>query len=315
MMELTYLKNKKIIITGGNGFLGKNVVKKLMQFGIQKENIFVPGSKEYDLTEKYNIARMFKTFPADVVIHLAGRIGGIGANMERPATFFYDNLVMGVNLMELSYRNNVDKFISIGTTCSYPKNAQMPLKEEYLWAGYPAEETAPYGLAKKILITQSEAYRKQYNFNAIQLLPVNLYGPGDNFDLVTSHVIPALIRKCLDALANNAKTLTVWGTGSATRDFLYVEDAAEAIVLAADRYNSSQPVNIGSGKEIPIKQIIETICKITNYSGKIIWDSSKPDGTPRRCVDTSSAKEKFGFEAKTPLELGLERTIAWYKEN
>src|SRR3989344_4084722 len=259
MMELTYLKNKKIIITGGECFLGKNVVKKLMQFGIQKENIFVPGSKEYDLTEKYNIARMFKTFPADVVIHLAGRIGGIGANMERPATFFYDNLVMGVNLMELSYRNNVDKFISIGTTCSYPKNAQMPLKEEYLWAGYPAEETAPYGLAKKIL--------------------------------------------------------TVWGTGSATRDFLYVEDAAEAIVLAADRYNSSQPVNIGSGKEIPIKQIIETICKITNYSGKIIWDSSKPDGTPRRCVDTSSAKEKFGFEAKTPLELGLERTIAWYKEN
>ncbi|MBN1792903.1 GDP-L-fucose synthase [Candidatus Woesearchaeota archaeon] len=299
---------KKIIITGGAGFLGKFVVKKFEENGY---SIYVPRSTEYDLRLEADIKRMLQEHPCDMIVHLAAKVGGIGYNLEHPAELFYDNLMMGVQLIEQARLAGIKKFVAVGTICAYPKNTPVPFKEEDLWNGYPEETNAPYGLAKKMMLVQSQAYRAQYGFNSVFVLPVNLYGPGDNFDLRSSHVIPALIRKVLDAKKNN-KDLEVWGTGNASREFLYVEDAAEAIYLAAERYNGSEPVNLGCGREIKIKDLVELICKLTAFQGKINWDETKPDGQPRRCLDTSKAQEKFGFKAKTTLEEGLKRTIDWY---
>ncbi len=304
------LKNKKIIVTGGAGFLGKHLVKKLIERGIPKENIFIPHHKEYDLRKEQDIKRMFSDFKADIVIHLAGKVGGIGFNREKPGELFYDNLMMGIQLMEQARLNNIEKFVAIGTICAYPKFTPVPFKEENLWDGYPEETNAPYGLAKKMLLVQSQAYRQQYGFNSIFLLPVNLYGPGDNFDPSSSHVIPALIKKCFDA----KEKITVWGTGKASREFFYVEDAAEGIILATEKYNKSEPVNLGAGFEIIIKDLVEKIAKLTEFKGEIEWDRSKPDGQPRRMLDVSKAKEEFNFTAKTDFDEGLKKTIEWYKE-
>ncbi len=304
------LKNKKIIVTGGAGFLGKHLVKKLIERGIPKENIFIPHHKEYDLRKEQDIKRMFSDFKADIVIHLAGKVGGIGFNREKPGELFYDNLMMGIQLMEQARLNNIEKFVAIGTICAYPKFTPVPFKEENLWDGYPEETNAPYGLAKKMMLVQSQAYRQQYGFNSIFLLPVNLYGPGDNFDPSSSHVIPALIKKCFDA----KEKITVWGTGKASREFFYVEDAAEGIILATEKYNKSEPVNLGAGFEIIIKDLVEKIAKLTGFKGEIEWDRSKPDGQPRRMLDVSKAKEEFNFTAKTDFDEGLKKTIEWYKE-
>lgn len=309
-MEMSYLKNKKIVVTGGAGFLGKNIIKVLRD--AECKDIFVPRSKDYDLVDMVNVKRLYKDADPDVVIHLAAIVGGIGANSENPATFFYDNLMMGVQMMEQGRLHGIDKFVAIGTICCYPKFTPVPFKEENLWNGYPEETNAPYGLAKKMLLVQSDAYRKQYGFNSIFLLPVNLYGPGDNFDPCSSHVIPALIKKCVDAIDIGASEIIVWGTGNATREFLYVEDAADAIVLAAEKYNKSDPVNIGAGFEISIKDLVDTVAELTEFKGKIVWDTSKPDGQPRRCLYTSRAKNEFGFVAKTDFRTGLKRTIEWY---
>ena len=304
------LKNKKIIVTGGAGFLGKYVVKKLQEKGCKE--IFVPVIEEYDLRNLHDINKMYSVAKADTVIHLAAVVGGIGANRENPGKFFYDNLIMGIQLIEQARHNNIKKFVAIGTICAYPKYTEVPFKEENLWNGYPEETNAPYGLAKKMLLVQSQAYEKQYGFNSIYLLPVNLYGPGDNFDPRSSHVIPALIKKYYDAKNNNVSEVVVWGTGKATREFLYVEDCAEAIVLAAQNYNQPDPVNIGSGFEISIKDLVEMIKNLINYKGKVIWDKTKPDGQPRRCLDVSKAVKEFGFKAKTNFKEGLEKTISWY---
>ena len=305
------LKNKKIIVTGGAGFLGKHLVKKLTERGVSKDNIFIPYHKEYDLRKEKDIKRMFSDFKADIVIHLAARVGGIGFNREKPGELFYDNLMIGVQLMEQARLNNIEKFVAIGTICAYPKFTPVPFKEKDLWNGYPEETNAPYGLAKKMMLVQSQAYRQQYGFNSIFLLPVNLYGPGDNFDPSSSHVIPALIKKCVDA----KEKITVWGTGKASREFLYVEDAAEGIVLATEKYNKSEPVNLGAGFEITIKDLVEKIVKLTGFKGKIEWDHSKPDGQPRRMLDVSKAKKEFGFTAKTDFDEGLKKAIGWYKKN
>jgi len=307
------LKTKKIIVTGGAGFLGKFVVNKLNDAGCKK--ILVPKIEEYDLRNINAIRKMYKDFQADIVIHLAAVVGGIGANRENPGSFFYDNLIMGIQLMEEARLNNIEKFVALGTICAYPKFTPIPFKEENLWDGYPEETNAPYGLAKKMLLVQSQAYRKQYGFNSIFLLPVNLYGPGDNFDPKSSHVIPALIKKFYEAKKNNDKEVIVWGTGKATREFLYVEDCAEAIVLATQKYDKPDPVNIGAGFEISIKDLAEKIKDIFKYNGKIIWDTSKPDGQPRRCLDTSKALNEFGFKAKTTFDIGLKKTIDWYVKN
>ncbi len=315
MVELQYLRDKNIIVTGGAGFLGCHIVEKLYESGIDEKQVFVPRSKDFDLVEKNNIIKMFATFQPDVVIHAAGRIGGIGTNVAHPATFFYENLMMGVQMMETARTHSVEKFVTIGTTCSYPKHAPQPLNEIDLWDGYPAEETAPYGLAKKMLIVQSQAYRKQHNFNSITLLPTNLYGPHDNFDPKTSHVLPALIRRCVDMKESNSPTFEVWGSGSATRDFLYVEDAAEGIVLAAEKYNKSDPINLGSGQEISIKELAERVCSSVGFKGSLMWDTTKPDGTPRRCLDTTLAEKEFDFRAKTSPDTGLRKTIEWYLHN
>ena len=303
--------NKKIIVTGGTGFLGKHLVKKLIERGVPKENIFIPHHKEYDLRKEQDIKRMFSDFKTDIVIHLAGRVGGIGFNREKPGELFYDNLMMGVQLMEQGRLNKIEKFVAIGTICAYPKFTPVPFKEKDLWNGYPEETNAPYGLAKKMLLVQSQAYRQQYGFNSIFLLPVNLYGPGDNFDPSSSHVIPALIKKCVDA----KEKITVWGTGKASREFLYVEDAAEGIILATEKYNKSEPVNLGAGFEITIKDLIGKIARLTEFKGEIEWDHSKPDGQPRRMLDVSKAKKEFGFTAKTNFDEGLKKTIEWYKKN
>jgi len=303
--------NKKIIVTGGAGFLGKHLVKKLIERGVPKDNIFIPHHKEYDLRKEQDIKRMFSDFKADIVIHLAGIVGGIGFNREKPGELFYDNLMMGVQLMEQARLNKIEKFVAIGTICAYPKFTPVPFKEKDLWNGYPEETNAPYGLAKKMLLVQSQAYRQQYGFNSIFLLPVNLYGPGDNFDPSSSHVIPALIKKCVDA----KEKITVWGTGKASREFLYVEDAAEGIILATEKYNKSEPVNLGVGFEITIKDLTEKIAKLTGFKGKIEWDHSKPDGQPRRMLDVSKAKKEFGFTAKTDFDKGLKKTVEWYKKN
>ena len=321
---MSFWSNKRITVTGGAGFLGSFVVEKLKERGCKE--IFVPRSKDYDLVESEDCKRLYKDAKPGIVIHLAARVGGIGANRSNPGKFFYDNLMMGVQMMEIGRQAGIEKFVAIGTICAYPKFTPVPFKEEDLWNGYPEETNAPYGLAKKMLLVQSQAYRQQYGFNAIYLLPVNLYGPGDNFDLESSHVIPAIIRKCIEARCSakvetpnpalstpqSQPSITVWGTGNPTREFLYVEDAAEGILLAAERYNKPEPVNLGAGFEISIKDLTELIAKLTNFKGKIFWDTSKPDGQPRRKLDTSKAEKEFGFRAQMSLEEGLKRTIQWY---
>ncbi len=306
--------NKKIIVTGGAGFLGKHIVRKLIERGVSKDNIFIPYHKEYDLRKEQDIKRMFSDFKADIVIHLAAKVGGIGLNREKPGELFYDNIMIGVQLMEQARLNKVEKFVAIGTICAYPKFTPVPFKEKDLWDGYPEETNASYGLAKKMMLVQSQAYRQQYGFNSIFLLPVNLYGPGDNFDSSSSHVIPALIKKCVDAVENNKDKINVWGTGKASREFLYVEDAAEGIILATEKYDKSEPVNLGAGFEITIKDLVEKIAKLTGFKGEIEWDHSKPDGQPRRMLDVSKAKKEFDFTAKTDFDEGLKKTIEWYKE-
>ena len=307
-----WLANKRIVVTGGAGFLGSNVVKKLEERGCKK--IFVPRSKDYNLVEMEAVKRLYIDARPDIVIHLAAKVGGIGATSSKPGEFFYDNLMMGVQMMEQGRLSRIDKFVAIGTVCAYPKSIPIPFKEENLWDGYPEETNAPYGIAKKMTLVQAQAYRSQYGFNAIYLLPVNLYGPGDNFDPETSHVIPALIRKFLDAVTTGKEAVTAWGTGTPTREFLYVEDAAEGIVLATEKYDKPAPVNLGTGSEISIRSLAELIAKLTGFKGRIIWDISKPDGQPRRLFDNSRAKAEFGFISKTNFEDGLRETISWYKQ-
>jgi GDP-L-fucose synthase len=309
---MSFWTNKRVTVTGGAGFVGSFVVEKLKERGCT--HIFVPRSKDYDLIDNEAVKRLYRDSKPDIVIHLAAVVGGIGANRENPGKFFYDNLMMGVQMMEQGRLAGLEKFVAIGTVCAYPKFTPVPFKEEDLWNGYPEETNAPYGLAKKMSLVQSQAYRQQYGFNSIYLIPVNLYGPRDNFDLKTSHVIPALIRKCVDAVENQDDEIVVWGTGKPTREFLYVEDAAEGILLATEKYNKSDPVNLGSGFEISIKDLVDLIVRLTGFKGKIIWDTSKPDGQPRRCLDTSKAEKEFGFKAKTNFEEGLKKTIEWYKK-
>ncbi len=339
------MKNKRICITGGKGFLGQHLVAKFKEHGY--ENIFVADIDKYDLRDISSVGKMYDDIKPNIVVHLAARVGGIGANREHPAEFFYDNLTMGVFLLDEAYKNKIDKFVALGTICCYPKFTPVPFEEDKLWDGYPEETNAPYGLAKKMLLVQSQAYRQQYGFNSIFLMPVNLYGPGDNFDPSSSHVMPALIKKFVDAMGGKAAALrrvkgsngdgeytrlkqkrhensdtpvprysdtavSVWGTGNATREFLYVEDCAEAIVLATEKYNKPEPVNIGAGFEISIKDLTQLIAQLLKYNGKIDWDVSKPDGQPRRMLDTSRAFKEFGFKAKTSFEEGLRKTILWF---
>jgi GDP-L-fucose synthase len=306
-----FFNNKKILVTGGAGFLGSSIAKKLKERGVYEKDIRIPRSKDMDLRKWENCVEVVNDI--DIVIHLAARVGGIGFNRKFPATLFYDNAIIGIQLIEAARQEGVAKFVAIGTVCAYPKYTPIPFKEDNLWDGYPEETNAPYGLAKKMLLVQSQAYRQQYGLNSIFLLPVNLYGPGDNFDLESSHVIPALIRKFTEALEDNKKEVMVWGTGKASREFLYVEDAARAIILATEKYDKSDPVNIGAGFEIKIKDLVELIADITGFQGKIKWDTTKPDGQPRRCLDVSRAKKEFGFEAKTDFRKGIEKTIEWYK--
>jgi len=307
------LKNKKILVTGGAGFLGSCVVDALLTRGVLRENIVVPRTKETDLRKWENCEAAVRG--QDVVIHLAAVVGGIGANREHPGKFFYENLMMGIQLMEAARLAGVKKFVAIGTVCAYPKFTPVPFKEDDLWNGYPEETNAPYGLAKKMLLVQAQAYRQEYGFDAIYLLPVNLYGPGDNFDPSSSHVIPALIKKVAEAKKENREFIEAWGTGKATREFLYVEDAAEGIALATEKYEKPDPVNLGSGTEISIKELTELICRLMDFKGEIRWDSSKPDGQPRRVLDVSRAQKEFGFRAKTGFEEGLMKTIDWYVKN
>jgi len=307
------LDKKKIMVTGGAGFLGNFVVQKLKERGCK--NIFVPLVEDYDLVKMEDVERAYQDADPDIVIHLAALVGGIGANRENPGLFFYNNLMMGVQMMEVGRLRGIEKFVALGTICCYPKFTPVPFTEEDLWNGYPEETNAPYGLAKKMLLVQSQAYRQQYGFNSIFLMPVNLYGPGDNFDPRSSHVIPALIKRCLEAEEEGKDELIVWGTGMASREFLYVEDCAEAIVLATERYDKSEPVNIGAGFEITIKDLAELIARFVGFKGKIFWDISKPDGQPRRMLDVTRAENEFGFKAKTTFEEGLMKTIEWFRNN
>ena len=304
---------ERVLVTGGAGFLGKHVVAELQKHGIAPAHINVPRSRQYDLVKQEDNARLLDDTKPDMVIHLAAVVGGIGANREHPGKFFYDNLMMGVQLMEAARLHKVKKFVAIGTICAYPKFTPVPFKEEDLWNGYPEETNAPYGLAKKMLLVQAQAFRQEYGFNAIYLLPVNLYGPGDNFDPGTSHVIPALIKKCIDAREAGGREVVLWGDGSASREFLYVDDAAQGIVLAALHYDGSDPVNIGAGMEITIKDLAHMIAQEVGFTGKIIWDTTKPNGQPRRSLDVSRAERLFGFRAKTSFKEGLRRTIEWYE--
>ena len=308
------LKSKRIVVTGGAGFLGSFILERLRQRGC-RDNVFVPRIEEYDLVEHANVQRMYDDFRPDLVIHLAAVVGGIGANRAHPGEFYFKNMAMGLFLMEEARRRKIEKFVALGTICAYPKFTPVPFREEDLWNGYPEETNAPYGLAKKMMLVQSQACRQEYGFNSIFLLPVNLYGPRDNFDPASSHVIPALIKKCLDARDVGAREIVVWGTGNASREFLYAGDAAEGIVLAAERYNSSEPVNIGAGFEIKIKDLVPLIARLTGFQGDIVWDATKPDGQPRRMLDTSRAEKLFGFKAKVGFEEGLRETIAWYEKS
>jgi len=303
---------KRIVVTGGAGFLGRFVVERLRRF--PEVQIIVPRSRDYDLTREENVKRLLVDANPDLVIHLAAVVGGIGHNQKNPGRFFYDNLMMGTQLIEQSRLHGVKKFVAIGTVCAYPKFTPTPFKEDDLWSGYPEETNAPYGLAKKMMLVQSQSYREQYGFNSIFLLPANLYGPGDNFDLETSHVIPALIRKCLEARENNSPYIEAWGSGQVSREFLYVEDCAEGIVRASALYSEPEAVNLGTGSEVVIKDLVETIARLTGFNGEIRWRSDRPDGQPRRQLDTSRAFEKFGFRAQTSLEEGLKRTITWYEQ-
>ena len=308
-----FFKDRRIVVTGGAGFLGGYVIEGLQKRGCK--NILVPRIEEYDLVSLDDINRMYDDMKPDVVIHLAAVVGGIGANREHPGEFFYKNLMMGVQLIEQGRLRNIEKFVAIGTVCAYPKFTPVPFKERDIWNGYPEETNAPYGLAKKMLLVQSQSYRTEYGFYSIFLLPVNLYGPGDNFDPASSHVIPALIKKCVDAVESDSDHIDCWGTGNVSREFIYASDAAEGILLATEHYNGSEPVNIGSGFEITIKELVEKIAELAGFSGEIRWDSSRPDGQPRRCLDVSRAKEYFGFEAKTDFGEGLKATIDWYMAN
>ena len=306
-----FWQDKRVCVTGGAGFLGSFITSKLAELGAKE--VFVPQIEDYDLVQLSEIQRMYDNARPDLVIHLAALAGGIGANQARPADFFYINLMMGVQLMHEAWKRGIQKFVAIGTICAYPKFTPLPFHEDALWDGYPEETNAPYGLAKKMLLVQAQAYREQYGFNAIYLLPVNLYGPRDNFNLNTSPVIPALISKCLEAKQRGDAEVVLWGDGSPTREFLYVEDAAEGILLAAERYNSSQPVNLGSGFEISIKDLAELIGRLTGFEGRFVWDTSKPNGQPRRALDVSRAEQEFGFRARTRFEEGLRKTIEWYR--
>ena len=309
---MDFYKDKKVVVTGGAGFLGSYVVSKLKKEGCK--DIFIPRIEEYDLVNLEDIKRMYEDSKPSIVIHLAAKVGGIGLNKEKPGELFYDNLIMGAQLMEEARKRKIEKFIALGTICCYPKFSPVPFKEENLWNGYPEETNAPYGLAKKMLLVQAQSYRIQYGFNAVYLMPVNLYGPGDNFNPDSSHVIPALIKKCFDAIKEGKDKIVVWGTGKPTREFLYAEDAARGILLAVEKYNKSDPVNLGSGFEISIKDLVYLITELIGFKGEIIWDKSKPDGQPRRMLDTKKAEAEFGFLANMNFREGLKKTIDWYKK-
>jgi GDP-L-fucose synthase len=310
---MAFWTERTVLVTGGAGFLGTHVLRKIQAHG--SPAVIVPRSREFDLRDKAAIIRLFEQTRPDLVIHLAAVVGGIGANRQHPGQFFYDNAIMGLQLLEQARVFSIEKVVVLGTVCAYPKFTPVPFHEADLWNGYPEETNAPYGLAKKMLLAQAQAYRQEYGLNAIYLLPVNLYGPGDNFDPESSHVIPALIRKCLEAVEGGQDEVVVWGTGQASREFLYVEDAAEAIVLASEHYDEPEPVNLGSGREISIKELVELIAELTGFRGRLVWDTTKPDGQPRRCLDTSRAEQAFGFRARTDFREGLQRTIAWYQQH
>jgi GDP-L-fucose synthase len=305
------LSTKRVLVTGGSGFLGSQVVERMRRAGAAE--VLAPRSSEFDLRKPEDVRSVLESTEPDVVVHLAAVVGGIGANMSSPGRFFYENAVMGIHLIEEARRAGVEKFVCLGTVCAYPKVIPVPFSEDDLWNGYPEETNAPYGLAKKMLLVQLQAYREEYGFNGVYLLPVNLYGPGDNTNLSTSHVIPALIRKCIEAVDSGADEIVSWGTGSASREFLYVDDAAEGIVAATTRYNGAEPINLGSGEEVTIKELVVQIADLCGFTGRIVWDATKPDGQPRRCVDVSRAKRAFGFEATTPFADGLAQTIDWYR--
>lgn len=305
-----YWQDKRVCVTGGAGFLGSYVVEKLQQRDCS--SIFIPRSRDYDLRDRLAIRRMYEDARPNLVIHLAAVVGGIGANLQNPGRFFYDNLIMGAHLIDEAKERELEKFVIVGTICSYPKFTPVPFKEDELWKGYPEETNAPYGLAKKMLLVQTQAYRQQYDLNSIYLLPVNLYGPRDNFDPASSHVIPALIKKCVDAKKNNERRITVWGTGTPTREFLHADDCAEGILLAAEKYNKADPVNLGSGREISIKSLVSLITELTGFDGEIVWDTTRPDGQPRRCLDTSRAEKEFGFKSRINFKAGIRQTIDWY---
>ena len=309
---MTFWDNKKILLTGGAGFLGSHLVEQLAERGVRKDQLSIPRSRDLDLRRWENCVKVVKG--RDIVIHLAAKVGGIGFNQKYPGELFYDNAIMGIQLLEAARQEGVEKCVILGTVCAYPKFTPVPFSEDELWNGYPEETNAPYGIAKKALLVQSQAYRQQYGFNSIYLLPVNLYGPGDNFNPESSHVIPALIKKFVEAVREKKPSVEVWGTGGASREFLYVEDAARAVVLATERYNKPDPVNLGAGKEISIKDLVTIIREQTGFTGEIHWDTSKPDGQPRRCLVTSRAEKEFGFVAQVPFEVGLKRTVEWYKD-
>lgn len=309
----SFWSNRRVCVTGGDGFLGKNVVRQLRERGAKE--IFVPLIKDYNLVEPGDVVRVLEDAKPDVIIHLAAHVGGIGANREHPAEFFYDNLMMGVQLMHQAWKRGVEKFVAIGTVCAYPKFTPVPFKEDDIWNGYPEETNAPYGLAKKMLLVQAQSYRQQYGYNAIFLLPVNLYGPGDNFNPKSSHVIPALIRKCIEAQESGQSEVQIWGDGSPTREFLFVEDAARGIVMASEKYNGADPVNLGSGFEISIKDLASLIARLTSFQGKLVYQTDQPNGQPRRALDITRAQQMFGFKAQVDFEEGLQKTIEWFRAN